>query len=92
MNCNIGEVVKQIKHRKSKNTQLARNVFSLGILEKIFKKPSSSHPPTQVAMLDSFSLKKTKTLATETAAVGTVTFQGTRTSATMVQMSQQPPQ
>ena len=46
--------------------------------------------PTQVAMLNSFSLKKTKTLATGAATVRTVTFPWNKNLATVVQMSQQP--
>ena len=43
VDCNIGEVVTQMKHRKSRNksgnTQLARDVSSLSSLEKILKNP-----------------------------------------------------
>ena len=39
VNCDVGEGVTQLNHHKSGNTQLARDVFSLSLLEKILRNP-----------------------------------------------------
>ena len=35
----VGKVVTQLNHHKSGNTKLARDVFSLSLLEKILRNP-----------------------------------------------------